>query len=330
MLALAAGVMPLLGGLPASGSDALPPIDRHALVARHFPVLHEFDPTNPFTVGNGDFAFTADVTGLQTFFDAYTNTIPLGTLSQWGWHTSPNPEGWSMDTFQYKEYNAGGRMVPYADTAGDHPARETQWLRSNPHRLHLGQIGFVLTRTNGAPARPQDLTGIEQTLDLWDGLLHSRFQFEGQPVEVFTVCHPDREILAVRGVSPLLRNGGVRIQLHFPYGTGSTVTADWAHPAAHQTLLTMTSPHTAQFTRRLDWDRYAVSARWSNGGRMVERAPHLFVLSAPEGADQLELECGFAPEPMARARCRTSREPARWLGCIGINSGPGVVPSTCH
>ena len=72
---------------------ALPPIDRHALVTRHNPVVHRFDAENPLSVGNGNFAFTADVTGLQTFADAFTNTIPLGTLAQWGWHTFPNPAG---------------------------------------------------------------------------------------------------------------------------------------------------------------------------------------------------------------------------------------------
>ena len=33
---------------------------------------------------------TVDATGLQTFPEAFEQTIPLGTLSDWGWHTSPN------------------------------------------------------------------------------------------------------------------------------------------------------------------------------------------------------------------------------------------------
>lgn len=44
--------------------------------------------TTPLQVGNGNFAFGVDVTGLQTF-------NPFGTLSTWGWHnfslpTTPN------------------------------------------------------------------------------------------------------------------------------------------------------------------------------------------------------------------------------------------------
>ena len=64
-------------------------IDRQALVTRHNVVLHQFDAGNPLTVGNGGFAFTVDATGLQTFPEAFEQTTPLGTLSDWGWHTIP-------------------------------------------------------------------------------------------------------------------------------------------------------------------------------------------------------------------------------------------------
>src|ERR1017187_6000823 len=79
-------------------------VDRRALVTRHNVVLHQFDANNPLTVGNGEFAFTVDATGLQTFSEAFEKTMPLGTLSDWGWHTVPNTNGWSSDHFQFKEF----------------------------------------------------------------------------------------------------------------------------------------------------------------------------------------------------------------------------------
>src|SRR5665213_2653439 len=89
------------------------PIDRHAKKKKNPKVLTNFDANNPLSVGNGEFAFTVDATGLQTFPEAFEQTIPLGTLSDWGWHTSPNPNGWSIDTFQFKEFtNLNGRPVP--------------------------------------------------------------------------------------------------------------------------------------------------------------------------------------------------------------------------
>lgn len=40
--------------------------------------------TTPLQVGNGNFAFGVDVTGLQTF-------NPFGTMSTWGWHNFSLP-----------------------------------------------------------------------------------------------------------------------------------------------------------------------------------------------------------------------------------------------
>ena len=161
------------------------PIDRHALVTRHDVQLHQFDVNNPLSVGNGEFCFTVDATGLQTFPEAFAETTPLGTLSDWGWHTIPNTNGWSIDAFQFKEFpDLNGRPVPYCDAPGNNKTPESQWLRANPHRLHLGQIGFVLKHADGSPAQTNDLTDISQTLDLWNGEITSFFKFDGLPVEL--------------------------------------------------------------------------------------------------------------------------------------------------
>ena len=114
-------------------------IDRVALVRRHNPVLTALDPTSPLSVGNGEFAFTADVTGLQTFAEAYDNDpkhTPLCTMSQWGWHTSPRPA--DLPPLELTEYDAHGRKVGYA--TGRNPKETVEYLRTNPHRLHLGRI----------------------------------------------------------------------------------------------------------------------------------------------------------------------------------------------
>ncbi len=58
----------LLATLVAAAlSPTAAPIDRHALVTRHNPTITAIDKSAPFMVGNGNFAFTADITGLQTF-----------------------------------------------------------------------------------------------------------------------------------------------------------------------------------------------------------------------------------------------------------------------
>ena len=319
---------PLLGVASSFAASPLPPIDRHALVTRHNPVLRRFDPTNPLSVGNGNFAFTADITGLQTFADAFTNTTPLGTLSQWAWHSFPNPEGWSMDKFHFKDFDVFGRMVSYDDVPGNRQTPETKWLRENPHRLHLGQIGFLLTKPDGSAALANELGDMEQTLDLWSGILRSRFTLQGQPVETLTVCHPDLDMLAVRVVSPLLKDGRVRIEIRFPYGTGGTATADWSQPGAHRTILQLTTSNSAAFARALDQDTYHVSARWTPGGKLVPAGEHRFVLTASREADSLEFVCAFAPGARPR-RCRISRKPARRRRPIGNISGARAARLTC-
>lgn len=67
-------------------------IDRHALVTRNNPEVTAMDSLSSLSVGNGEFAYTVDATGLQTFPEVYKNGVPLGTQSQWGWHSFGNPE----------------------------------------------------------------------------------------------------------------------------------------------------------------------------------------------------------------------------------------------
>ncbi|MGH7943235.1 MAG: hypothetical protein ACREFR_19420 [Limisphaerales bacterium] len=289
------------------------PIDRLALVKRHNVVLTRFDPSNPLSVGNGGFCFTVDATGLQTFPEAFDNTTPLGTLSDWGWHTAPNPNHWSMSAFHFTDFpDLNGRLVPYADVPGNHMTPQIKWLRDNPHRLDLAQIGLLLTHTDGASAMPNDIVDIRQTLDLWTGRIFSHFKFDGEPVDVETLCHPKLDAIAVRVVSPLIGQGRLGIQIHFPYGTGDVKTADWNHPDAHSTTLLHVDSKSADFFRKLDHDTYYAAARWS--GSMTLKLKQLskhqfevastFARAAADGAplanqrvpaDQLEFVCAFSP-----------------------------------
>ena len=72
-------------------------IDRFALVSRHNVLLNRVDTLGALSVGNGEFAFTADVTGLQTFYKEYENGIALGTQSQWGWHSIPQEKKYTLN-----------------------------------------------------------------------------------------------------------------------------------------------------------------------------------------------------------------------------------------
>src|SRR5215217_997756 len=88
-------------------------VDRTALVRRHDPVSRRLDPLSPLSLGNGEFAFTADVTGLQTFPEEYESQMPLCTMAQWGWHTTPAPAGLDPARLRLTPYDTHGRQVGY-------------------------------------------------------------------------------------------------------------------------------------------------------------------------------------------------------------------------
>lgn len=267
------------------------PIDREALVKRHNPAATHLDPLSPLSVGNGEFAFTADITGLQTFPDAYNAGTPLHTQSQWGWHSFSNTGGHTLsEATEY--YNVHGRKVPYASRDSNAAGI---WLRENPHRLDLGRIGLILKKADGAVARPEDLSNIKQALDLWTGILTSRFQFDGQPVLVRTACHPECDLLAVDIESPLLRDGRLGVSIAFPGAkAGWKENAEWNTPGAHRTVMTPgESPHSCLFLRTLDDTRYFVQAAWSDGAKLEEGGVHHFKLSAA-GSEHLQTVVGFA------------------------------------
>lgn len=56
-------------------------IDRFALVNRNNITMSHIDTLGSLSVGNGEFAYTVDVTGMQTFHKEYEGGIPLGTQS---------------------------------------------------------------------------------------------------------------------------------------------------------------------------------------------------------------------------------------------------------
>jgi hypothetical protein len=277
------------------------PIDRHALVTRHNIELHAPDPLTPLSVGNGEFAFTADVTGLQTFPEFHEKGMPLGTQSHWGWHSLPNRRNYQLSDV-LDAYTVSGRKVPYAGdgrfSGGYSPA--ATWLRANPHRLHLGQIGLCLLGSDRAAARIEDVKNPTQILDLWTGLLSSQFEFCGQSVRVQTVCHPNRDLLAVRVESSLIGAGRLAIKVAFPYGGAEWRNAvDWSRPDRHSTTGCSTDKG-IDLTRTLDEDRYHVRIVWSEGGRIVRKSPHEYEITGRD-CESLELVFAFSPRQIAEA-----------------------------
>lgn len=256
-------------------------IDRHALVTRHNVVIEEFSSRRPLQVGNGEFAFNFDVTGLQSF-------TPFNTLSQWGWQSSPMPSGESLEQFAGQTWMTHGRPVWYPMPD---PARPelSQWMASNPHRINLGRIGLLLTSRDRTVVVPSDLKGISQALDLWSGVCVSRFELKGTPVMVKTACDPSSDTLAVQVYSPLIKEGRLSVFFACPgddprYFAGHV--GDWTSPSP-LIIEKSSTGQSAVLTRKTDGGGHTINLKWQGQADLTESSTSsdtLAVLKAEYGA----------------------------------------------
>ncbi|MBN1995973.1 glycoside hydrolase family 65 [candidate division KSB1 bacterium] len=266
-------------------------MDRFALVHRHLPDCRKADVLSPFTVGNGEFAFTVDVTGLQTLAAFYEQGIPLVTQSQWGWHTVPNTKGFRRSqTWEYMD--TYDRVVPYASIMRSEAA---EYLRSNPHRLNLGRIAFRKADSAFSEIQVSDISEIDQVLDIWTGKIHSFFVLDGKKITVQTCVHPDLDQIAVsvRASAPAVP----AICFDFPYGSvqWGKNASDWDNPDRHTSSIIEKGNDYVTIERQLDSTRYYVYIRWNGNARLKTTGKHTFVLTNPDSR-QLEFTCRFSPE----------------------------------
>jgi len=270
-------------------------IDRLSLVNRNNPVIRAFDKHSSLSVGNGEFAFTVDATGLQSFPGFYSSGVPLGTQSQWGWHSFLNEEGYRFEE-TLKPYNFGrGREELYAVQFNEKGRNQdaANWYRENPHRLHLGTLGFEMTDPEGNLLSMDAINNIEQKLDLWDGIIYSKFQFNNSPVEVKTVCHPERDMISASIHSTALNSGQLKLAFRFPYPTARHTddACNWEVPEKHTSHIISQEGQSLVLQRKLDSTSYFLSISWAGNARFVEAGPHYFRLE-PQG-DSLTISCEF-------------------------------------
>lgn len=270
-------------------------IDRLTLVSRNNPQITEFEELSSLSVGNGNFAVTVDATGLQTFPELYSTGVPLGTQAQWGWHSFPNSEKFTTEE-TLRNYNFRGWDEPYAVQFNE-PGRNknaADYFRVNPHRLHLGYIGFELSDANGKKVEANHITHINQQLNLWDGVIESRFMIDGDSAQVKTAVHPKNDRLTVSVNSALISKGEMKINLRFPYPTGnhSDDATDWTATTKHKTEIISQNGTDFLLKRTLDETVYYVLLSGEGKATLVEKAPHYYVLT-PEN-EHFSFTCEFS------------------------------------
>src|SRR5271170_6276991 len=264
-------------------------IDRHALVTRHN--IQWNDLKGQLSLGNGEFCFNADGTGLQTFGG--------NSMSHWGWHSFPLPAGVTADqvpaTGTYQQgRNQGGDNFSLPGTRAI-----SGWMGVNEHIMDLGRL--QLCNADGTALHTSEISGLVRTMDLWSGVQTSTYQVNGQAVTVETCVHPVLDAVVVRIQSPLVASGALQVSLDFPYPSlnGGAWVGDFSQTSGNTTTMTMNGGSRADFAQALDSTNYNVSLAWSPGGRFSavgNTSPNRFLLSAP-GTDTLEFICAFSPAP---------------------------------
>jgi len=307
-------------------------VDRKALLRRWSPrfaaaTWDDVDARAPLQVGNGNFAFTADITGLQTNPALYAvrddaghavGTL-LGTMTSWGWHSvpfdhlpgvapgtpEPSVEVALKDYETPLDFDKGTRTVPYVDlkqeqwggVTGEPDIRE-EWLRNNPHRLDLGRFSFWLSGHDDDVVPIADAT---QTLDLQSGQLRSQFVADNSTFEVLTVAHPINDELLIQ-IKRLTGDTRFGIDIKFPYGSQEWGNSqDWNNPTKHTTemrrywgdmVADATQGLLYELQRTVDQTQYTVSVL-VNDGTLLEIGAHHYRIVADDHV--LTVKIAFNP-----------------------------------
>ncbi len=203
-------------------------------VSRHDPVITRFSPESPLTVGNGSFAYTADISGMQTLYRESLGETPLCTMADWGWHSIPAPVPggrYTLSDIRKDRFSFQGREVTYARTRFPGSEAAYDWLRENPHKANLARIGLLI---HGEAPDSKDFSDIRQTLHLYSGVLESYYLLKGTPCRVLTACDPEKDLLAFRIDSDLLQKG-MTVGIEFPCGSPDISGSDWTSAQHHNT-----------------------------------------------------------------------------------------------
>ena len=271
-------------------------IDRHSLVSRHNIEWNDLNGEIP--LGNGEFCFNVDATGLQTFGGS--------TMSHWGWHSAPLPSGCTPADLPPTGTVEKGRIQGPMRKAAERGELDG-WMFRNPHPMNLARLRLV--RSGGMALEAKDIGNVTRTYNLWTGMHTSRFEVDGQPVIVETCVHPSLDLIAIRAKSLLLRAGKLVLVLDFPYPSeksGPHWVGDWNRQGAHSSELVLREGEDhAEIRRKADASTYRVGVAWSkgctftrwpeaaSGNKKLATVNHSFLLSA--GSDgRMEVVCGFS------------------------------------
>ncbi|MDE7162276.1 MAG: hypothetical protein K2N65_05935, partial [Anaeroplasmataceae bacterium] len=164
--------------------------------------LSDFDFENPLTVGNGDFAFTCDVTGLQSFYGDY-HKIPLSTMTNHIWAKQKGEGNLPFKT--YTKRSNGSPVFYMTDTkALTYDNYRDDWFKFDLFKLSFCFKSKMLDRKH--------ISNISQTLHLYEGIIYSSFTYLNEKVLVETKIPQEHQNLQIKIHTNLK---GLQVRLYF-------------------------------------------------------------------------------------------------------------------
>lgn len=281
------------------GTSCEQKIDRKALVERHTIHIEKADSLSSLTVGNGAFAMTVDVTGLQSFPEFYAKGVPLGTESEWGWDSFKDTVGYQRKD-ALRDYNQYGRKVSYLVERKDseRSKKTSNWFRENPHRLQLGNFGLEFYNNQGKILPISAIKNIHQELNVYTGIIHSDYEVNGEKVEVETMAEPNADGVYAKIKSNLIKKGLLKVKLRFPYPTAAwaDMGINYTHDDQHQSTIIGQSSSYAEIKHQLQGSTYFTALNWSGAAQLQERKKHEFLLSPDKTQNEFDVNLRFSPK----------------------------------
>jgi polygalacturonase/rhamnogalacturonyl hydrolase YesR len=299
-----------------NNDSTLQPIDRKAVVSRNNPIIEKADKLASLTIGNGHFAATVDITGLQSYPEYYKEGVPLTTMSSWGWHSFPNtkklkPEE-SFKSFDFDHGHKETYAVEYKQTGRQNDA--TNYYRINPHRLNLGTMGLEIRDCNNEIIPIERIRDIHQKLDLWNGIIKSKFVADGNLVEVESVCHPNKDYITTTIKTELfsMRRANVAFRFSYPSGGHSDDGNNWDKGNLHSTSVIGKGDNFVLLKRTIDSTIYYVRIEWTGKANFIQVKDHYFTLSPEKNG--LSFSCLYSstlPQPIMKGFDLTKKESSK-------------------
>jgi hypothetical protein len=217
--------------------------DRLAVVARFNPVRNHTNHNTPLQVGNGNFAFGVDVTGLQTL-------RAFNTLSAWEWRPSPtNPLKRQTEARALTRRKQLLHVIEVLDCAWLHTkgwllrsgksgqvfAAPDKPAEESTTQINLGRIGLMW---DGREIEAWEVNRPNQSLNMTSGYINSKFFLYDLSVEVETVASPVFDALSIAVRSDAFNRGHLALFVDFPNtgpDTDPPYVGNWPSVERHRT-----------------------------------------------------------------------------------------------